>query len=39
LVHAKPVPRHGRPASVSITLPPLAVVAFKPGPALPQRPL
>ncbi len=30
-VDASPVPMHGRPASLTITLPPLAVVAFR-GP-------
>jgi 1,4-alpha-glucan branching enzyme len=28
-VHALPVPAHGRPASIQIVLPPLAVVAYK----------
>ena len=29
LVSTEPVPTHGRPFSVSVTLPPLAVVAFR----------
>jgi 1,4-alpha-glucan branching enzyme len=29
-VMAEEIPHHGRPASLVITLPPLAVVAFKP---------
>jgi len=29
LVSSRPVPRHGRKYSIAITLPPLAVVAFK----------
>jgi 1,4-alpha-glucan branching enzyme len=28
-VPSKPIPHHGRPHSIEITLPPLAVVAFK----------
>ncbi|MBC7359212.1 MAG: 1,4-alpha-glucan branching protein GlgB [Desulfacinum sp.] len=31
-VEAEPVPFHGRPYSLSITLPPLAAVLFKPAP-------
>jgi len=31
-VAAEPVPFHGRPYSLSITLPPLAAVLFKPAP-------
>jgi len=27
---AEEIPFHGRPASLSVTIPPLAVVAFKP---------
>ncbi len=34
---AQEIPAHGRPASLSITLPPLAVIAFK--PELPEHPL
>lgn len=30
-VYAEPVPAHGRPYSISLTLPPLAVLVFKPG--------
>jgi 1,4-alpha-glucan branching enzyme len=30
--HADEIPDHGRPASISITLPPLGVVIFKPQP-------
>jgi len=29
VVSSRPVPRHGRPCSISVTLPPLAVVAFR----------
>jgi 1,4-alpha-glucan branching enzyme len=30
-VEASPLPLHGRPWSLSVTVPPLAIVAFKPG--------
>ncbi|MFN3741013.1 MAG: alpha amylase C-terminal domain-containing protein, partial [Thermodesulfovibrionales bacterium] len=29
-VYAEPVPAHGRPYSINLTLPPLAVIVFKP---------
>ena len=31
LVHAEPVPCHGRPASVCLTLPPLATLVLEPA--------
>jgi 1,4-alpha-glucan branching enzyme len=32
-VQAQPVPAHGLPQSVALTLPPLSVLWFEPGPA------
>jgi 1,4-alpha-glucan branching enzyme len=37
-VHAEPTPSHGRPASASLTVPPLGVVVLKPERPLPPLP-
>jgi 1,4-alpha-glucan branching enzyme len=32
-VEASPIPAHGRPSSLNVTLPPLGVIAFMPDQA------